>query len=315
MVDIEVRKRCNTLFRQWAQAYKSTPGMERIVTLYKDLPQSKRPTQQQSKVLRETEINAQRQEGQTSTSPPSSQGRKSSISNTVPSSSRGAFSLSNKATPKEKSSQKKKAFNLEKEKPKMLEAIATASVASTNLLNTLKLINRENERISENEQAKGRFEQCKTLRRQILQYIQVVESEQYIGSLLGANDELVKALQTYEILDKSIDNDSDSETENNDNVSMPSSRERALSRSFDVLPPKNARPGTSPMPSPKFGGWGKERSRNDDTDSEEVEEDEPFDEDNPFGDQNAVKTPFAEPANITWYLAPPICASKDGRTR
>ncbi len=95
----------------------------------------------------------------------------------------------------------------------MLETIASANVASTNLINALKLINRENQRVSDNPECTNRFEACKKLRRQILRYIQLVESEQYIGSLLAANDELVKALMTFEVMDKSIDDDSDSDPE------------------------------------------------------------------------------------------------------
>ena len=40
-----------------------------------------------------------------------------------------------------------------------------------------------------------------------------VESEQWLGSLLHANDELVQALMTFEQLDRSIDADSDSDDE------------------------------------------------------------------------------------------------------
>lgn len=40
-----------------------------------------------------------------------------------------------------------------------------------------------------------------------------VESEQWLGSLLHANDELVAALMTFEQLDRSIDADSDSDDE------------------------------------------------------------------------------------------------------
>lgn len=40
-----------------------------------------------------------------------------------------------------------------------------------------------------------------------------MESEQYLGSLLHANDELVHALMAYEQLDHSIEADSDSDDE------------------------------------------------------------------------------------------------------
>lgn len=93
----------------------------------------------------------------------------------------------------------------------MKSHIAEALIAATNLVNTLQTINRERERISENATALQRFEACKQLRRKILRYIHHVESEQWLGSLLHANDELVTALMTFEQLDRSIDADSDSD--------------------------------------------------------------------------------------------------------
>lgn len=65
--------------------------------------------------------------------------------------------------------------------------------------------------MSENPEVVRRFETCKSLRRRILYYIQNVESDDWIGSLVNANDELVKALTAYEITDRSIDDDSDSD--------------------------------------------------------------------------------------------------------
>jgi len=49
--------------------------------------------------------------------------------------------------------------------------IAEASIAATNLGNTLQSINREKERISDNQMAVQRFEACKKLRRKILRYV------------------------------------------------------------------------------------------------------------------------------------------------
>jgi hypothetical protein len=53
----------------------------------------------------------------------------------------------------------------------MKNCIAEASVASTNLLNALRLINREREQISDNAAAVHHFEFCKLLRRKILRYV------------------------------------------------------------------------------------------------------------------------------------------------
>jgi len=53
----------------------------------------------------------------------------------------------------------------------MKTVIAESSVASVNLLNALQRINREQERVSENEAALKYFETCKLLRRHVLRYV------------------------------------------------------------------------------------------------------------------------------------------------
>lgn len=191
-----------------------------------------------------------------------------------------------------------------------MQAIASASVASTNLLNALQLINRETQRVSENSEVVNRFETCKALRRQILRYIQLVESDDWIGSLLSANDELVKALTSYEIMDKSLEDDSDS-----DAWERPGAEEYIAAAKFEAqraspsnaaeqlaglnlgeeqAPPKPPRPSGIAMP-PKPGYSGKAN-----VESESESEPDDDDDDDPFGDSNAVKTPYQERLGMTW---------------
>ncbi|KAK8097926.1 Protein lsb5 [Apiospora kogelbergensis] len=230
--DPEVKKKCSELYRGWAAEYKSTPGLERIAALYKELPRRKQVvTQEKSKVIRETEQDPFRdsedeQEQQSKASPtpqasssqapvsfPQPSGTVQSFSHVKSNSKSGSFfsSSSSKDKKKGKSKSIKKPFNLEAEKASMKVAIADSSIAATNLNNALQSINREKERISDNALAAERFEACKKLRRKILRYIHHVNDEEYLGGLLHANDELVTALMTFEQLDRSIDADSDSE--------------------------------------------------------------------------------------------------------
>ncbi|KAI9691180.1 MAG: putative actin patch assembly and actin polymerization protein [Bathelium mastoideum] len=311
IVDSEVRAKCNVLFRQWANAYKSTPGLQGISTLYKELPRTKRPLPQQSKVIRETE--AQAETSSTPSSPASPSFTRSSHSGSFTSPNTQSASSSRppqfptapaKSTSsifKKDKKSKPKPVDLTKEKPQLLEAIASASVASTNLLNALKLVNRENSRVNEDAEVMSRFEQCKTLRRQILRYIQAVESDEWIGSLLSANDELVKALMAFEIMDKSISDDSDSEADLDMGagaMNKPSRKdaEAALAglNLGESPPAKPPRPGSMPMPPvPNFKPSASE-------DSEEELVEDLADENDPFGDQNAVKTPHVEKSGMTW---------------
>ena len=231
MVDPEVREKCNQLFRQWAVTYKSAPGMGGVAQLYKQLPNRKKPTAAQSRIVRENEEEAARDnpfaaDADDETSPSQSRRQSHAIqgaSNSAtaeslgarPRASSGASFFGGGSDKKDKKKKKAKyvKFSLERERPKMQQAIAAANMASTNLLNTLKFVNRETQRVSQVQEVLTAFEQCKKVRRAILRYIQLVETDQILGNLLAANDELVKALMTYEIMVKSIDDDSDSEAE------------------------------------------------------------------------------------------------------
>lgn len=72
---------------------------------------------------------------------------------------------------KDKKGRKGKPFDLEVEKEAMKTTVADASMAATGLLNALQSINREQERISENQLVLDRFEACKSLRRRVLRYV------------------------------------------------------------------------------------------------------------------------------------------------
>ena len=306
--DSEVKNRCQILFRQWAAAYHSTPGMERIVALEKQLPRRKKPVSQaQSRVIQETEREAKEDpfgnddDEDNVSGVGSSTGPLTSFASTATSDSgQSSFLKSSKKSKSDKSSKKHKprAFNLEKEKPQILQAIASSSVASTNLLNALKLLNREHIRVSEHKETVNRFETCKALRRQVLRYIHHVESEQWLGSLINANDALVEALMAFEILDKSVDDDSDSEGNEWDNEEAPPrpakpayDKRKRIQESFSGLnigksPPKN-------HPTMLLNGQGGVRHDEDD-------ESDRDDENDPFADSNAVHTPKNDRPGMTW---------------
>lgn len=307
MSDSEVKKKCQILFRQWAIAYQSTQGMERIVALEKQLPKRKKPvTQAQSKVLQETERETN-EDPFGSTEDESMSGESSSMASpslTARSNAAASITPTPKYHPKKMKADKhgkksrSRTFNLEKEKPQLLQTIASSSVASTNLVNALKLLNREKLRVSEHAETVNRFETCKALRRQILRYIQHVESEQWLGSLINANDSLVEALMAYEILDKSVDDDSDSEGQDWSDDERPAKPTRPEADKKEDTQEAFSRLniGTKPSqqhPTMLLNGQGGIRHAEDD-DSEEEEGDDPF------ADSNAVHTPKTERPGMTW---------------
>ena len=336
--DPDIREKCKALFSQWVASSREHPGLEGAKSLYNQLPKkAQAPPQQrreQSRVLRENEEEARREDDfddddttirsrtnsvATNTAAEPSLLRKASIPSpaSIPLTPSSTFGTRGKVK-KEKKSKSKSSFNLSHEKPQILSSIASSSVASTNLLNALKLVNRENHRVSADPEVMSRFETCKGLRRQILRYIQHVETEELLGGLIHANEELVEALMAFEVLDKSVDDgDSDSEFEEAKHLSRQSARgeisaakdkERmdgitkgvgnvGLEVQGPARPPR-PRPTTQTPPTTKVSSAGlQKRGQEPDYDSlEDASSDEPAeeeDEENPFGDRNAVSTAAA----------------------
>ena len=165
-------------------------------------------------------------------------------------------------------------------------------------MNALKLTNRENKRMGEDPDVLKQFETCKLLRRKILRYIQFVESEQWLGSLIHANDELVNALMAFEVLDKSVEDDSDSEGERESGLlsQTDGAQTKGVQQSFAGL-------SFNEMSSQKPNTNGKARATNDSDDDDDEPDGfnaEEEDEDDPFADRNAVSTPKSERPGMTW---------------
>ncbi|ANB15046.1 Lsb5p [Sugiyamaella lignohabitans] len=134
-------------------------------------------------------------------------------------------------------------LSLAKERPKIKGVLAESGSAATNLTNALKLINRLDELSTENKRATTCFNQCRSLRRQVLRYIHSLDSEEYIGPLIHANEELVTALQLYDEMSRPP-SDSDSEyddwkVDSRDNQQQPH-QQHNRSRSGASTPTNNA---------------------------------------------------------------------------
>ncbi|KAF7511197.1 hypothetical protein GJ744_005094 [Endocarpon pusillum] len=332
--DPEVRRKCKILFGQWAAGSKNEPGLEGAATLYKQLPKTRKPQvdrREQSKVLQDSEKQAQREEAADDEPQGLSIGPSSARANASRTSSGPALLSSSgpnlvTKTKKSKKNKGNKLFSLERETPALLQTIASSQVASTNLTNALKLVNLESHRVSDDPEVMNCFETCKQLRRQILRYIQCVESDEFLGGLIHANEELVMALMAFDVLDKSVDDDSDSELEEAAHLSRAAATAKRSGGSGSGRPPTESmvgvslqspemspRPGLGKMAMPESEPWilaGKGRgmrrengseSEEDDGDGDgDDDDDDDDDEDNPFGDRNATATPSMEKQGFTW---------------
>ncbi|KAG9246628.1 VHS domain protein [Calycina marina] len=311
--DPKVKAKCNELFRSWASQYKNVRNLEQIASLYKQLPQRKKAiTEERSKVIKETEnpFGAEEEDDGKPTQEVKSPAMAPSASVAGSSHSRSGSSvlnsaLSSKKVKKDKNKDKEKkgknkAFNLEAEKGAMQTHIAQSSIASINLMNALRSINREQERVSDNAVATENFVECKLLRRKILRYIHALtDNTAWIGPLLDANDKLVEALVTYENLDKSIDADSDSDDEivaqaHMYKMSDNKGKENELAPKLGVhealqIAPASFKQQMPPAQSPRSVAPPAE---------DKVDEDE----NDPFGDSNAVETPATERGEPDWGM-------------
>jgi LAS seventeen-binding protein 5 len=117
----------------------------------------------------------------------------------------------NKSKDTTKSQTSYKPINFDKERPAILQTIAAAQQSSTNLTNALKRLNRETQHPEDDLHIQQLYRQCRSLRKAILIYIQRTESEEWIGTLINANDELVQSLSHYERALKPVEQDSDSD--------------------------------------------------------------------------------------------------------
>ncbi|KAI6120729.1 hypothetical protein EDD16DRAFT_832681 [Pisolithus croceorrhizus] len=91
-------------------------------------------------------------------------------------------------------------FDFDKEKPQIINSIANASQASSNLINAMKLVNPDEESVATNSHVKDRVEMAKAARKSIVRYIQLVENEEMIGTLIAANEQVIAAIQLYDDL-------------------------------------------------------------------------------------------------------------------
>ncbi|KAI0285296.1 hypothetical protein BGY98DRAFT_945221 [Russula aff. rugulosa BPL654] len=96
----------------------------------------------------------------------------------------------------------RKQFNFEQEKPQVLTAIANASSAANNLVNAITLVNTENDSLVSNERVQECLVRAKQTRKVIVRYIQLVEDEEVIGTLIESNERIITALESYDKLSK-----------------------------------------------------------------------------------------------------------------
>ncbi|KDN44359.1 hypothetical protein K437DRAFT_257064 [Tilletiaria anomala UBC 951] len=100
-------------------------------------------------------------------------------------------------------------FNFQQEKPQILAAVASTQQYATALVNALQHVNREKDSVTANARVQDYLAKVKAERKKVVRYIQLVKDEEFLGSLISANDQIILALELYDKLAKPSDVDSD----------------------------------------------------------------------------------------------------------
>ncbi|KAJ7596666.1 hypothetical protein C8J56DRAFT_918021 [Mycena floridula] len=182
--DKRVRKKLRLVLQSWHDQFKSDPSMSVVANLYSQCKADKDWGEHQAALVFGVDGGAvkrrQEQERQ---------------------------AKEEKARKKQEEEERKRAkhkpaprapFNFEKEKPKVLSSIVEASQASSNLVNAMQLVNRETDSIQSNERVQECLTSAKLVRKQVVRYIQLVENEEIIGTLIEVNERIVSALEMYD---------------------------------------------------------------------------------------------------------------------
>lgn len=287
--DASVKEKCQQLYSQWAVSFKGVAGMERVTALYKQLPKrKKRAGPENSNILKEP---ADEPLGH-SVSIVAGDGPSRTLSSTTPSSSSNSKSLfDSKKKNKQKSEKhsdnitdrypKAKAKASDEDVARIKRTVADVGFAITRLENAMKLVNRETMRVSQDKEVMRRVDECKVLRSELLKFIHKLDDENYLGILIHSHEEIINALLAFEVMDKSVDDDSDSEEE----------LDSAHANTQGLPPVKPPRPQTVPA---------LQVDKYNDLESESEQSEEDDDINNPFGDRNAISTPALEKSGMTW---------------
>ncbi len=286
----EVKKKLTSLFIGWATEFKDQSQYNSLNKLYQQLPKKKKSKPKPAYL----DDNLTDDSGN-SPEPPQSSGinkhnRKTSKSHRKSRSGKydddfyggSSQGQTNHKKKQREISPKREDLNIVKEKPKIYATLAEAGSAATNLMNSLEVINREEELSTENRKATECFEKARDVRRKILRYIQLIaSSEEFLGPLIHANEELVAALKKYDEMSRAPGEDSDSEdseSESSDDGSISEgvSRTKISSPKNSKFPTITRKPPPIPVKKASLSTKTTEASDSRSNISESTEDDDPF---------------------------------------
>ena len=206
--DQRVKKRLLSILASWHRQFKDDPSMKLVSNIYPSVQVSVTGQRKLSNDLhqfggtgglspgaeeREAQERKERQRKQKGR-----EGKESRKAKERQEVERKAMEKAAAKDPQRRPNKQRKPFNFEIEKPNVLSSIATASQASNNLINALKLVNREKESIEENTRVQETLTAAKAARKAVVRYIQVRLDNQPSGVMTNFPGSLWRTKRSLE---------------------------------------------------------------------------------------------------------------------
>ncbi|CAO3589222.1 unnamed protein product [Absidia cylindrospora] len=213
METTEVKKRLVSLLGAWSMKYKGEPGMRLLTNIYESglskLGLSRRSRSGSSSGSPPRQEQQQQQVAEPpkrrSMPPPMKPARPepTNLAKTKPRSHSNAATASGTHQQQQRQGSTS-AFDFATAKPKIIQEIALANQQVNQLTNALKLLNTTEDRweidLQHDKRLQEYRQECENSKKKIVKYARLVEDEEWIGTLLATNEELLKALDMYDIM-------------------------------------------------------------------------------------------------------------------
>ncbi|KAI0001636.1 hypothetical protein BJV77DRAFT_1075387 [Russula vinacea] len=190
--DAKVRKKVLAVLASWSRQFKDDRSAAGIAGLYRQVRpvESSRGSEVNREALAERERESEKRRREKEEDKRKAKEKRHKLEE----------ARSKKAASQTAASRRQ--FNFEREKPQVLTAIANASSAANNLVNAITLVNTESDSLVSNERVQECLTRAKQTRKVIVRYIQAMEDEEVIGTLIESNERIIAALQSYDKLSK-----------------------------------------------------------------------------------------------------------------
>ncbi|CAO3634842.1 unnamed protein product [Cunninghamella blakesleeana] len=217
----DVKKKILSLLGAWIEKYKGESGIRALGPIYDSglarFGKTRRQRSSSSAQANDNHISESsspssptvREEPKRRSLPPPAKPKRPETSSIVTATTNN--NKNNKAKPRSQStnegaggSSSSPRFDFVKNKPKIIQEIAVANQHANQLHNALKLLNTSEDRweveLQHDKKIQEYREQCEESRKKIVKFTRLVEDEEWIGTLLSTNEELLKILDMYDIM-------------------------------------------------------------------------------------------------------------------